>query len=154
MCERYILVHNLEIVRLEIVQNHHNLEETANELAGKLNNILEVCLKENLIRADEEATQTWRDNLKEVFITALDLKAHLSLAPGAFNFRWFDADEPFDPRSMAASEDDPSTDTDKLRLTLFPGLVRIAESSDGSSQPEEEVIFEAFVLRQTPIADT
>ncbi|KAL8918169.1 MAG: hypothetical protein Q9208_007521 [Pyrenodesmia sp. 3 TL-2023] len=129
------------------------LEGKANGLAGEIDDTLKVFFKDNLIRPDEDAMVSWRGDLRKVFIAALELKVQTSLAPQAFGFKWFDPDEPFDSKRMSMIRDYPTTRTEFLRFTLFPGLVRINESSEGFPLPAEEVpISKALVLRQAPVA--
>lgn len=78
----------------------------------------------------------FHNGLKDVFISALKLKAQTCLEPGSFGFRWPRAEVCFDSGTMEVDGGTHGGDhvSDMIRLTLFPALVRAATVGSDSTR--------------------
>ena len=103
-------------------------ETHATTLASRSCEVSKGFLTENLQSLDPVDYMQFHNSLKDVFISALKLKAQTCLEPGSFSFRWPRAEVCFDSGTMEVDRGAHGGDhvSDMICLTLFPALVRAA----------------------------
>lgn len=127
-------------------------ETCATKLASHSCEVLHGFLKDNFLILDTVAHTQLREGLKDVFMSALKLKAQTCLDPTSFSFRWPRPDEAFDWTTMDVDDDGFSKSTDRIRLPLFPSLIRVDQGIHNGSMAHHDrtgaVVSRAVVLIQ------
>ncbi|KAL8764841.1 MAG: hypothetical protein Q9209_007852 [Squamulea sp. 1 TL-2023] len=132
----------------------------AEGLAKRLSRTLRAFIEENLrMTLDERMEKAWVDDLQEVFIPALKLKAQTAPHHDAFSFVWLQAGDEFNPAHMNAfGRDGQNASGGTVKFSLYPELLR----RDGRSEADENEsttadvgrsmmsVCEAIVMRKPP----
>ncbi|KAL8908790.1 MAG: hypothetical protein Q9171_005311 [Xanthocarpia ochracea] len=110
------------------VEQGFDYETQASMLASRSCEVLKGFLTENLWSLDPVNYIQFHNGLKDVFISALKLKAQTCLEPESFSFRWPRAEVCFDSGTMKVDGGGHGGDhvSNMICLTLFPALVRAA----------------------------
>lgn len=123
------------------------------KLASHTCKVLKGFLKDNFWDLNTAAHIQFQEGLEDVFVSALKLKAQTCLDPLGFRFQWPRTDEAFDPVKVDGGADDFSKSTHRIRLVLFPALIRVNQSSHHGPTAEhdraETSIGRAAVLSQS-----
>ncbi len=118
------------------------------ELSDRLNGALRPFLGTNLPSITSAIHTKWRNNVDEIFLSALELKAKVMLGNQQFSFMWPRAGETFDSRMMRRENNGNAEICGKVHVALFPALIQNPDVRIGQDGPKERVIFPAFVILQ------
>ncbi|KAL8748982.1 MAG: hypothetical protein Q9184_006993, partial [Pyrenodesmia sp. 2 TL-2023] len=124
-----------------------HFQQEAGKKALELLDDLKPFFQDNRIEADDETLKRWVNDLKEVFVLSLKLRAKTALEPESLRFRWFPAGASYEPSSMSAASNDQTPPTGRILIQLWSGLFRVVERTKTGPCHVEQPVYPALVIR-------